>query len=358
MWAAARPRPDLEVVAEAATTADLAQVLEVARLQRVGPLVLRALEAAGVPLPDGDPARREAAFRRGQELVSLPLLVERALVPLESAGLRPLLYKGGGLVGRYPEPGLRPMDDVDVLLPSEQVADAVSVLQRAGWRIGAHSATLPELEDEYDIPLVHPETGGLPLELHHKLHRDRQRTNELDAAGLWAERIPASVCGHPAWGMPPELELLALVTHAAKPFHVFSRLIWAVDLVVVIEHAEIDWDDVSSRAEASRCRNALAVGLSFARRLGASVPDHLLELRGLARGRNVVGPVLDPTWPFIVQTRNRRGFALALVDDRRARARLMIDQLGGRPGQRSRGRAARAMVAASARTLGRMVRGR
>ena len=324
-------------------------------MQRVGPLVLRALDAAGVVVPNCELARREAAFRRGQELVSLPLLVEHALVPLDSAGLRPLLYKGGGLVGRYPEPGLRPMDDVDLLLPSEQVPDAVSVLQQAGWRIGAHNGKFPEDADGYDVPLVHPRTGGLPLELHHKLHRDRERTNELHASDLWAERTPSSVCGQPAWGMPAELELLALVSHAAKPFHAFSRLIWSVDLAVVIERADIDWDDLARRADQLRCRNALAVGLRFARGLGAEVPDELLPLSGLARRRNVLGPVLDPTWPFLAGTRNRGGFALALVDDQRARTRLMVGRLGQRPGQPSRSQALRALIGAAIRTVRRMV---
>lgn len=308
----------------------------------------------------GNSVRQEAAFRRAQELVSLPLLVEHGLAPLDAAGLRPLLYKGAALVGRYPEPGLRPMDDVDIVLPRAQVPDAVAVLERAGWRRGSHGSPgqaprRPVVEDpDYDVPMIHPQTGGLPLELHHDLHRRWQRTNDLDASCLWGARSASSLFEQPVWTVSPELEMLALAAHAAKPFHAFSRLIWVVDLVVVTEASEIAWDEVGQLATRLRCRTALAVGLRLAQRLGAVVPEDLTELTGLAARHGVLDPVLDPAWPFHVQGRNRRGFGLALVDDNRTRSLLMIDQVlrgkGGRPHLRSIGHLGRAAL----RTVRRM----
>jgi hypothetical protein len=314
------------VVAELAASADLGRVLDTAREQRVAPLVLRALDAAGVEVGEvAAAARREAAFRRGQELVAIPLVVEHAIVPLHAAGLTPLVHKGAALLGRYPAPGLRPMDDVDLVVPADRLRDAISVLEGAGWARAGHSDEVPD--PGYDVPMVHPRTGGLPIELHYDLQRPSQRTSEVDASRLWSERVPATVCGQTVWGVAPELELLALATHAAKPFHAFNRLIWATDLAVVIGAASIDWDTVARRVVELRCRSAVAVGLRLARRLGADVPDELVALPAFARRTGALEPVLDPRWPFVVGDRNRSGFALALVDDHRSRGRLIVDQV-------------------------------
>lgn len=360
LWAAASPRPDRSVVTgTVAAGARVDVVLETARDQRVAPLVLRALDAAGVEVgAGGAAARRETAFRRGQELVALPLLVEHALVPLHQAGLAPLVHKGAALVGRYPAPGLRPMDDVDLVVPPEAFEPTLAVLADAGWSRAVHTGD-SRWGPTYDVPMTHALTGGLPIEIHHDLHDRAQRTSSVDAARLWAERVPATVCGVPAWGLAPELELLALVTHAAKPFHVFNRLVWAVDLAVVIDTAEIDWPRVTRLATELRCRAALAVGLHLARRLGAEVPDELVVLPAFASRTGALDPVLDPTWPFVVRERNRRGFALALVDDHRARGQLIVDELRRHDDARSRVRRLADLLGSAGRMVGRrLLRGR
>ena len=49
------------------------------------------------------------------------LLIPRALAlavrPLTDAGLEPVVFKGPAVAARYPKPGLRPMEDIDLLLP-------------------------------------------------------------------------------------------------------------------------------------------------------------------------------------------------------------------------------------------------
>jgi hypothetical protein len=251
--------------------------------------------------------------------------VEHAIVPLREAGLMPLVYKGAALLTRYGAPGLRPMDDVDLVVPAEALAEAIAVLERAGWARARHSDAVAD--PGYDVPMAHPSTGGMPIELHYDLQRPSQRTSEVDAARLWSERVETQVCGQVVWGLAPELELLALATHAAKPFHAFNRLIWAVDIAVVSGAGGFDWDLLARRAVELRCRTALAVALRLARRLGAEAPDELVALPGFARRTRALEPVLDPAWPFAVDERNRSAFALALVDDHRARGKLIVDQV-------------------------------
>ena len=352
LWASAAPAPDPHRVATAAREADVSSVLETARGQRVGPLVLRALESVDVPLgPDGPVAVRDAAFRRAQAAVTLPLVLEHAVGRLHDAGFTPLVLKGAALAERYPAPGLRPMDDVDLVLPPFQHDAAIEVLCAAGWSLASHSAIAQETG--YDIPLVHP-VAALPIELHWNLHRRTQRTNGVDAARLWDERVEATVGGWPAWGSTPELELMALATHAAKPFHVFNRMIWAVDIAVVAAAPGFDWDIVARRSVELRCRAAVAVALAMGRRLGADVPDELVSLPRFARRTGALAPLLDPRWPFVAATAHRSSLAMALVDDGPARARLAVDEVLHPEGQRSHVQAAGALLLSAAR-LGRRV---
>jgi hypothetical protein len=209
--------------------------------------------------------------------------------------MEPLVLKGPTLAGRYPEPGLRPMDDIDVFVPPDQHREASAVLGAAGWKEwaerdgGAH----------YDTVLFHHDVPHLPLELHRGLESWRDRSTHLRAMDLWRARRPIDCLGVAAFGLAPEDELLSLTIHAGKPFHQFERLIWAVDLAVVIETAPqgIDWDLVAARAHRLGSETVLMVGLVHARRLGAEVPDELLKLPRSRLRRAALAPVLDVRWP-------------------------------------------------------------
>ncbi len=299
LWAVSRPDVDVvrlrELVAEGA---DLDAAADAAIGRRVGPLMWRALREAG--LTDGlGPARTrleaEAQFRRVQAGILLPRALETAVAPLVRAGLQPLVFKGPALAGRYPEPGLRPMDDVDLIVPRDEHDRAVAVLGSVGWRAprraGAH----------YDTFLVHRDVPDLPLEVHWDLETWRHRPTPLRGDDLWQARIESEIFGVPAFGLPPEVELVALAIHAGKPYHYFQRLIWSVDLAVVVERAgpALDWDRLAALARKWRAITVLAVGLRHARRLGARIPDELLHLPRSNARRGALAPLLDERWPVM-----------------------------------------------------------
>jgi hypothetical protein len=136
--------------------------------------------------------------------------------------------------------------------------------------------------------------------------------------------------GVAAFGLPVEDELVMLAAHAAKPFHHFQRIIWFVDMAVVVEDAgsALDWDALAARTRDARCTTALAVALHHARRLGAAVPDELVAMpRGRWR-RAALAPVLDDTWPLIAPS-EQMGHRLryALPDASRDRALLTLGEV-------------------------------
>jgi hypothetical protein len=330
LWAACRPSPDgSAVIAAIARGADLPRCTDLAIAQRVSPLLWRALQAAGSEVPEGD--WRERLLRdtnrcRAHALLVLPRLGPTALRPLAEAGMMPLVFKGAAIAGRYPEPGLRPMDDVDLVLPRPQLGAAVRVLERMGWR------SIPLRRAHLEVVLVHPELPGLPLELHKALASWRERSNHLTTADLWDWRAPGSAGGESAFTLPVEEEIVAMAAHAAKPFHVFDRLIWIVDLAVVVADAErrdrpVDWNKVATLAAAARCRTGLSVALNQAARLCVSSPQELRRLPAVHARARAVMPLLSSEWPLTERDWGMRSrLRYALADDWRQRVTLLIGQ--------------------------------
>jgi hypothetical protein len=176
--------------------------------------------------------------------------------------------------------------------------------------------------DHYDAAFLHPEVPHLPVELHRALSSWDQDGTRLTIDRLWQARRPATVFGVPTQVLPPEEDLIALVAHAAKPFHNFTRMIWTVDLAVLVHgEPDLDWDRLLALAHTVRCRTALAVGLRMATRLGVDVPDAALAIPAGRVRRRALAPVLDPSWPTAAPDPHLRdSLRFAMWEDRRRRA--------------------------------------
>jgi hypothetical protein len=182
----------------------------------------------------------------------------------------------------------------------------------------------------YDTYLVHPRFPGLPVELHWDVASRGQRPAPLYGSTLWNARIPIECFGMQAFGLPVEDELVALAVHAGKPFHQFERLIWSVDIAMVLRQASrsLDWDRLAATALRCGCRTVLAIALSHARRLGAQVPDAFVLLPGGRTRRAAVAPLLDERWPLERRDlRLNHWWRYALWDSRRHQAMLLIGEL-------------------------------
>ena len=323
LWAAASPYPDLERVAAAAERADLPYVLETAVAHRVAALVLRALRTAGVEV---DPASTWAVSQvkawETHATLALPLATRMALAPLSDEGMAPLLLKGLALVHRYPAPVLRPMDDIDLLLPPRLTQWAAAVLKRGGWEPGKHTGTDPH----YDLVFRHPAAPGVPLELHYQFIEWRERPPSLGGEELWARRTPTVVFDQAAYVLPPELELMTLIIHAAKGYHMFHRLLWAADLVVAAASNRLNWEEIDRLATLTRRRVATAVALRLAARLGADVPSELLEITPVLARARAIRALLDPARPFMPRTRPW-WVSYALADTLAAKSKLAFGEL-------------------------------
>ena len=302
LWAACRPDPDPEAVRRALDGgADLDRAVTAATDHRIGPLLWRALHAAGACDEIG-PRRAVLggmtdAFRM-EALLLIPRAVALAVRPLTDAGLEPVVFKGPAVAARYPAPGLRPMDDIDLLLPRHDHRRALKQLGTAGWKV-----VRPGGGDRYDTVLAHDEVPSLFLELHYGLEGASQRVTALDPGALWARRRPVDVAGTPAFGLPLPDELVVLAAHAGKPHHGFVRLAWIADLAMLVgdaadRGAPVDWARARALAEEARCVTVVAAALGLARHAGVETPAELFPLPTRGWRGEAIRSLQSATWPL------------------------------------------------------------
>jgi hypothetical protein len=254
------------------------EVIAEAERHRLAPLLYYHLKKAEVSIPDS--ARRQlqglyVRHRRANQ-ARLQVLYE-VMAAYRSAGVPALLLKGAALCHLvYPEPGLRPMSDLDILVPACQARKAQEIL--AG--LGFHAPGAP------DAAFSHRHLGAatrrvdevpVAVEIHHRLSSSywdnarayawsklrlvrlslpgsgrqpsRAPDRELEA---WhtRDRLPVALAqdGVSAYTLGCEDTLAYLCWHLTSHVNVwdFGRLIWTADVVSFAERfaERIDWERV------------------------------------------------------------------------------------------------------------------
>jgi hypothetical protein len=132
-----------DLVASDAAAIDSGRVAELAAQHRVAPLVgfrARRLQSSGVD-PGIDPmviGLLEAVYRdtvrRNQVMARQMLSIAEAAA---AADIRMVVRKGGHLAySVYPDPGMRPMSDLDILVEPSEAQELVGVMTKLGYQEG------------------------------------------------------------------------------------------------------------------------------------------------------------------------------------------------------------------------------
>jgi hypothetical protein len=328
LWEACRREPRSHVVARLVDSgADLRLAVTASVDHRIAALLWRALESANRVDSLGadiDAFRAVYDTYRMEAMLLIPRTVALAVEPLTASGLEPVILKGPALATRYPLPGLRPMDDIDLFLPHRDHVAALRLLGTAGWSIDK-----PASHDDYDTRLVHREAPSLALELHYGLEHPTQRVTSLDGDELWQRRQPITCNGVQAFGLSTYDELTYLSAHAGKPHHAFVRLIWIADLATVIghhvEHGEsIDWDELRRLARSAGCSTLVSAALALARHAGVDSPADLFPLPTNGWRGSAIRHLTDTSWPLTHQTLPGYHLNYALTDTPRGRIRIFL----------------------------------
>jgi hypothetical protein len=342
LWEACRREPRADSLRRAlAGGADIGWAVSAASEQRIGPLLWRALAAADLLDalgPDGAALGGMAEASRMEALLLLPTAVALAVQPLTGAGLEPVVFKGPAVAARYPESGLRPMDDIDLLLPQADHRRGLDALGRAGWQV-----VLPGGRHTNATVLSHREVPSFFLEVHYALEAASHKVTALDPGTLWAMRQPLECMGTPAFGLPPAEELVVLAAHAGGPHHRFLRLVWMADLAMIVGAAathgsEVDWDRVRTVAQNARCVLIVGAALEMTRRAGLDAPPCLFSLPTRGRRGDITSRLLSVTWPLRSLELPSWQLRYALTDARAQRAKIFFGHFARGHGFRARAR--------------------
>lgn len=241
---------------------------------------------AGVRL-DWQEAHRRAAL---QAMLQRHELTECVQV-LEAAGIVPIALKGAWLAAHaYPAPALRPMRDIDLLVPQDRVLEGYAALQAAGYaELGPAEMPLEQAVrlDKHLPPLIAPR--GTVIELHHRLWEPDGRLDHASPAGDMAAP-PSTRCDSDGITyLDPSATLTHLIVHAVYSHRLDCGPLLFPDIDFLLRTAKIDWQSFwdSARSEGWRSGARLVLELvstyradariDFAPDVGPPAPAALIE---------------------------------------------------------------------------------
>ncbi len=257
--------------------------------------VLNGLAAEGLAIPKSVSVRiRTDSLAIAASCLRTKALLVRALDSMGRRGVEPILLKGYGLAKRlYPDPLMRPTSDVDLLADSDQYLDA----EQALLDIGLRPARLEPPEDakkDHHAPNFwgHEKwfSGDVGLvELHWRPLSGFGTA--IGAVGAFARRRGSELEGRRVYYLSAEDELVYLAAHASK--HLLGRLSWLYDIKLLIhKESQIDCEQVLRVALESEMSGPVYFALEAAQRLGAKIPELLLQRLDASRWQRVLAPRL------------------------------------------------------------------
>jgi hypothetical protein len=255
-----------------------ARVVQVARKHRVIPWVARYLQRFPDGVPDGI---IEGLHRLSKQIAMRSLLLTgelfRVLDLMAESGIQAIPFKGPALGALcYGDLSLRECDDIDVLVPAEDVARATELLLTKGYEFLTPCSESDQqhlMRTGWAFTFVHERTR-LHLDLHWRFTASGF-SFPFDVERLWSRLKPLQLAGRQVLSFQPQDALLLHCVHGAK--HQWVRLEWVYALAGFLRsNPDLDWEDVLRQASSLRAERMLFLGLRLASDLfGAPIPPQI-----------------------------------------------------------------------------------
>ncbi|MCK5686756.1 nucleotidyltransferase family protein [bacterium] len=201
--------------------------------------------------------------------------IKPVLAALHEAGIEILFFKGAGLVvGCGLNYALRPMDDIDFLVPGKSTLEAIKIIEELGWQPKSKSAS--GFHTMNHAATYHDGRGHF-VDLHwHSLMRDMTGNYET---GYWERSFSASLDEIPVKIMGITDQLIHICIHGIR-WNWIPPIRWIADAVILIETSgtAIDWDYLVEHSEKLGVTLTMYQGLRYLKNeFDISVPDHVLR---------------------------------------------------------------------------------
>lgn len=166
-----------------------------------------------------------------------------------NAGIAVITLKGWAQIARlYPNAGVRPTADIDLLIARDQLEPAVAVLQAAGYTFADGRADLSGLAYKNEIALVKEGVPGTPkIELHWHLFDTPYWQAQIDIDWMWQTQTPVQLAGQTLAVLSPDATFLYECSHMLL-HHTGKELKWLTDLGLLVQKCSLDWPLILKQA--------------------------------------------------------------------------------------------------------------
>jgi hypothetical protein len=197
----------------------------------------------------------------------------------------PTLLKGVSVAGQfYPEPHLRPMGDIDVLVEPDDIPAAEAALVQLGY--DRRPLKPPEFYDahHHTAPFFHSQRR-VWVEIHRGLvprWKPVGGDKVFSPDTVRSERRPAEFRGWPVSRLSDELQIVYLACHWAYDFKRVGGIVALLDMIYLLQNARcVRWGRILEWLEEGVAATPVYLLLSYLERHGlAELPAGILgELR-------------------------------------------------------------------------------
>ncbi len=243
------------------------RLAQTAQWHGLAPLVYAALQqnGAGSELP---PTVRESlrfAYLKTHVASDLARQVlARVQADFAADGIPLLALKGSALAPLYPDAALRPLGDLDVLIPRAQARRAGALLQAQGF------APTPELANDFQFAFANEacfiRRGKRPaqIDLHWHVFPAAYYRERIPIAWFWERTQEIRAHDRAMRIFSPAAQLLHLCSHFTLQ-HGSARLLWSYDLALLLARAPLDWAETLAAVRAFGLGRAVQVALAQVR---------------------------------------------------------------------------------------------
>ena len=205
--------------------------------------------------------------------------ISKILSYLQDAGIQVMLLKGTALtLLNYKNYGVRPMKDIDVLVPTSQVSSTIDLLKKADWRTKSQ-LTKDDLRYRHSFSFF--DNSGMVLDLHwHVLYDSCKSDSDME---FWDGAVPVRFCDVSLCSSNPTDTLLHVIVHGISEHEMLNpepSIRWIADAMSILNttNAEIDWVRLVNQAKKHRVCLRLKEGLNYLHdRFQAPIPGSILN---------------------------------------------------------------------------------
>lgn len=228
--------------------------------------------------------------------------LERLLLAFKQEQIKVLVMKGPAIAWSvYPDPAMRPYDDIDLLVLPKQFVKARKIMEMLGYRCEAKIFEIfKDVQSEEYFHYQDKSIGKLKVEIHWDLHCFYGAKQNIALDDLFHNAITVDTSSFCFETFNPVDTLLHMVAHTGFSHTKDIRLSWISDIAQILTRLEVpqDWISLQARSVEWGIRLLLERLIKMAEAWnGIKVPDRFADFSSWPK------PLLNElaVWPHITQ---------------------------------------------------------